>query len=1511
MPALECVLVGNESLLVQCAAILKARGHRVCAVVSHAPEVRTWAEREGITLLSPGPGLDTRLADAQPDGFDWLFSIANLTLLPESVLAMARGGAVNFHDGPLPRHAGLNAPVWALIEGEAQHGITWHLIEEGVDSGDIVEQVMFDIAADDTAFSLNARCYASAIESFPAVMAGIESGAPNRRAQDLSLRSLHRRDDRPPFGGLLDFRQPAANVARLVRALDHGGYWNPLTLPKIKTDKGVFAVAHASEENHNGAPGVVLAADAEGVVVACGTGSVRLGGLSCLQGLPAGDIAEPGAQLPLPEDKLGAVFSEIVSGEHAWRMALQDFTPLRMAFSGGEGGMARHSLPPGMDADLAVAILSVFAAEGDGIAFASARTRALEQAAPGMLAGWVPASLGAGSLADRIDSLAAIRMLANAAPSFARDLISRDPALGAPGLPVLGLAQGRDPIAGVALCVCAHEEGCELVADLSQVDAAMLDLCLSRLWHMANADLEAEIAALDLFSPADAALMARINETARPFDAITLQQAFERQAAQTPDAPALAFEDTVFTYSELNARANRAAHVLRTMGVRPGVPVGLCVSRGPMLLEGALAILKAGGAYVPMDPGYPADRLAHYLADSGAPVIVAERGLLERLPPHGAELLILDTDARLATAPVENPQTTAGPDDLAYVIYTSGSTGTPKGVMVEHRNIANFFAGMDERIPHEAPGAWLAVTSINFDISVLELFWTLARGFKVVLTSDEGRLALSGTSTPVSDGKMDFSLFFWGNDDGPGPRKYQLLLDAARFADTHGFSAVWTPERHFHAFGGPYPNPGITGAAVAAVTKNIGVRAGSIVAPLHHPLRIAEDWAVIDNLTNGRSGLGIASGWHPVDFVLRPENAPPNNKKAMFETIDTLRRLWRGEAVEFDRGGEMVAVQSLPRPVSKEAPIWLTIAGNPDTWREAGEIGANVLTHLLGQSIDEVAEKIKTYHAALRGAGHDPADFTVTLMLHTYIARSREQAREVARGPMKSYLLSAAALVKQYAWAFPAFKRPAGVANPMEIDLSTLSQDEVDGILDYAFSRYFEESGLFGTVEDGIARVEQLKAIGVSEIGCLIDYGIAPEMVMEGLFPLAEVLRRANSPARIEAGDHSIAAQIRRHGVTHLQCTPSMARLFLADPGARAALSRVQHMMIGGEALPGALAREVAGVVAGSVQNMYGPTETTIWSTTGPASTEGTARLGAPIANTTLHVLDANRRPVPVGIAGELWIGGAGVTRGYWKRPELTKSRFAQDPATGGRIYGTGDLVRMAADGSLEFLGRMDHQVKIRGHRIELGEVEAALEALPGVAQAVVVARADAAGDLRLVGYIKGSAQGVQTALAARLPAIMIPQTIVEVQEFPLTPNRKIDRNALPEPVVHTAAPVAAQASAPASTTEAQIAQVWSRVLGVSGIRGEDNFFTLGGHSLLAVQAHRELRSALGLPGLSITDVFRFPVLGALARHIDARLRPVVSAEPPATKDGTQGEGRLDAMARRRQMRAERLSRLG
>ena len=286
------------------------------------------------------------------------------------------------------------------------------------------------------------------------------------------------------------------------------------------------------------------------------------------------------------------------------------------------------------------------------------------------------------------------------------------------------------------------------------------------------------------------------------------------------------------------------------------------------------------------------------------------------------------------------------------------------------------------------------MTSLSFDISVLERLWTLARGFAVVLPRDEDLESFLGVA--AARRPVDFSLFYFSsNESEHDQHKYRLLMEGARFADENGFVAIWTPERHFHAFGGLFPNPAITSAAVAAITKNVGIRAGSVVSPLHSSLRIAEEWSIVDNLSNGRAGISFAPGWQPNDFVLQPD-AFHKRKDIMFEQIEAVRRLWRGEALPFVNGtGETVNVRVLPRPIQKELPIWVTIAGNPESFVAAARAGANVLTHLLGQTVKEVGEKVALYRRTWKEAGHAGMG-TVTMMVHTFVSESDDAVKSSA-----------------------------------------------------------------------------------------------------------------------------------------------------------------------------------------------------------------------------------------------------------------------------------------------------------------------------------------------------------------------------------------------------------------------------------------------------------------------------------------------------------------------------------
>ncbi|MFF2376610.1 amino acid adenylation domain-containing protein [Streptomyces xiamenensis] len=331
---------------------------------------------------------------------------------------------------------------------------------------------------------------------------------------------------------------------------------------------------------------------------------------------------------------------------------------------------------------------------------------------------------------------------------------------------------------------------------------------------------------------------------------------------------------------------------------------------------------------------------------------------------------------------------------------------------------------------------------------------------------------------------------------------------------------------------------------------------------------------------------------------------------------------------------------------------------------------------------------------------------------------------------------------------------------------------------------------------------------------------------------------------RVEVCDSGTAAdgalladRLRRSGATWMQATPTSWRM-LRDAGWEG--DARLGVLCGGEELPRELAEFLASRVA-SLHNVYGPTETTIWSTSGRVDPARGVDIGAPLANTQLYVLDSLGRPVEPGFPGELWIGGAGLANGYWNREELTGERFRRDlpAAPGSRLYGTGDRARWTSDGRLLHLGRLDHQVKLRGYRIELAEVESVLQTLDGVSAAVVIVRED-----RLIGYLvaepgtEPKVAELKSAAARTLPAYMVPALLVVLDELPLTANRKIDRARLPEPDITSVS----LADRPRDATEITLARMWSEILGLSQVGVHDNFFDIGGHSLLAVRLSTAIR---------------------------------------------------------------------
>lgn len=629
---------------------------------------------------------------------------------------------------------------------------------------------------------------------------------------------------------------------------------------------------------------------------------------------------------------------------------------------------------------------------------------------------------------------------------------------------------------------------------------------------------QARVVDLQLLTPFDSQLLLKdLNDTATEYDeTLCLHTLFETQVKRTPDQTALVFRDQQYTYSELNHRANQLAHHLKKLGVGPEVCVGICLERSLEMVVGLLGILKAGGAYLPLDPAYPKERLAYMLADSEVRVLLTQSDLPVDLT-NDVQRVCLDRWTGFAAERGENPLSDSTAQNLAYVIYTSGSTGRPKGVMISHRNVANFCAGIDQCFPAQESGTWLAVTSISFDISVLELLWSLTRGSKVVIHSD---------------------------------------------AET------------------------------------------------------------------------------------------------------------------------------------------------------------------------------------------------------------------------------------------------------------------------------------------------------------------------------------------VTEGDYSLATQLNQHRVTHLQCTPSLARLLLLDSATRGALTNLQHLLLGGEAVSSELVAELQTLTRAQVRNMYGPTETTIWSTsyTGECGLQ-TMPIGKPLANTSVYVLDKQMALVPFGVTGELYIGGHGISRGYRKQADLTADRFVPDPwhSQGARMYRTGDLVRYRPDEALEFLGRVDDQIKLRGHRIELGEIETQLGQHPSIRAAVVAIKDLAPGDSNLVAYLVPQVSQAETPeaeisvaeirnfLRASLPAHFIPSVFVILDELPLTPNGKIDRKSLPLPGPQHVQP-AVEFVAPRTSTESEMAALWSEILGSDRFGIHDNFFDSGGHSLTATQLVTRIRKNFGVE-LSLRDFIKSPTIAGLAELVEESILSKASDE--------------------------------
>ncbi|MGF6819648.1 amino acid adenylation domain-containing protein [Paraburkholderia atlantica] len=797
------VVVGSGTLAIRCVQLAIQMGHVIAAALCADGVFRDWAVRSNIPSIASVEELASFLKDAP---VDLIFSVANPFILPADLLEGVRRGAFNYHDGPLPRYAGVHVTSWALLAQETEYAITWHWIDDGVDSGDVVVQRQVLIAPTDTALTLNLKCNEAAIEGFRELLAGVKNGKLLAYPQAVLDRSYFPRHRRPDSAGCLRWDQSAQEISAMTRALRFGPHQlNPMCLPKALLGDQAVKVSNLDvlARSSSSPAGSLLEVHSSHWRVATGTEDVDVyfgeldGQMLDARALARHFNVDEGSRLPILSDEqarsITATHELLAPLEDFWRQRLEQFRTLHPPFLSSSVAAA----PPGWQSSSwfspsALAKLSPLD-RSEYLATAWLIYLARITGETELQLGWTPALYGPQTASKAMEVLissvvpmevtielandfeevrktvAAEFVQLRAHGSFARDLIGRCTVLrGVEALrshrpwPIgITLTTESSSVAGDlmtshgagrALCgdlltfeVCALNGRFRWHFDASRLAPRQIGRMTQHLQTLLNgvmADAGQPVGRINILPDDERTyLLEDLNRTAAAYPSERcIHELFEAQVQKAPEAVAVVHENERLSYGELNARANRLAHHLIALGVRPDQPVAICVERSPAMVVGLLAILKAGGAYLPLDPAYPSARLRQMLGDAAPQLLlcdVAGRAAL------GPEVLtnVIAVDLETATPewanlPFSDPDPRAlglTSRHLAYVIYTSGSTGTPKGVQNEHRAVINRLIWMQKAYALKATDVVLQKTPFGFDVSAWEFFWTLLEGATLVL----------------------------------------------------------------------------------------------------------------------------------------------------------------------------------------------------------------------------------------------------------------------------------------------------------------------------------------------------------------------------------------------------------------------------------------------------------------------------------------------------------------------------------------------------------------------------------------------------------------------------------------------------------------------------------------------------------------------------------------------------------------------------------------------------------
>jgi len=715
----SCFILTETSLGIRCAEELLKHNYHIYGIISPDEQVQKWAENHDIYVANLNKKELTKLLQKNP--YEYLFSIVNGIILDDEILETPQKLAINYHDSLLPEYAGMYASFWALLNNEKTHGITWHIIDSGIDTGNILKQKKLDIEKNETSISLNAKCYEIAYSAFSELLGDIENNALNPLKQSTSQRTYNSFYKRPENMGVLTPKNSLEENKRIVNALNFGGQDNPIATPKVLIDDKYYVVSEINEKNIK----------TDFLITGESTGNLSI-------------FENSRISIPDKDDLLE--LAESAKNENYWIQQILLFDPLELPqndFKPIEKNknlrISQKNLP-----EYLLFLAKISSQEHFSVILELDKMHSLNKNP--LISSNIPFHINIDfnqTFIENIKSLKNLLNIASSKGSFATDIFFRYSSL--------------DKIKNI----------------FYQFKVPQFDELFSAF--IANAEEGAKLKDIPMIPVDELVQIEKWNDTTTTFvnqcDEYPLDQTyqylFEKRFEQYKDSKAVTFNGTSLTYQELNVKANQFAEYLRSVGVGKNTPVGICMDRSLYAIISILGIIKAGGAYMPIDPDYPIERKKFMLDDSEAKVLIADKHLLDSLPATKVKIICPATEWDNLTNKFSGKNNLINintPEDSFYIIYTSGSTGKPKGVQITHRNILNHNFSVIRDFALTKKDIVMQFGSISFDLSAEEIFPTLLLGAQLLLRTDDVLSSMNKFIAFVNDNKvsvLDLPTAFW------------------------------------------------------------------------------------------------------------------------------------------------------------------------------------------------------------------------------------------------------------------------------------------------------------------------------------------------------------------------------------------------------------------------------------------------------------------------------------------------------------------------------------------------------------------------------------------------------------------------------------------------------------------------------------------------------------------------------------------------------------------------------